>query len=86
MQGLLLCNQEGARGRPCLRRNTQPDQFDVYYENALVFSTNTPISGSNTVQITYGPGTSTQIKVVVTGPEAGTLWDYQVSCPTPPNT
>lgn len=57
-----------------------PDQFDVYYEGALVFSTDAPVSGSATVPITYGPGTSTEITVVVTGP-GGTAWQYLVGCP-----
>lgn len=29
-------------------------------------------------------GTSTQITVVLTGPEAGTVWDSVVNCPAAP--
>jgi hypothetical protein len=58
-----------------------PDQFEIFYEGAQIFTTGSPVSGSNTVQVTYGPGTSTTIEVVVTGPE-GTRWNYTVFCPT----
>jgi hypothetical protein len=56
-----------------------PDQFDVYYQGQLIFTTGAPVSGGDTVPITYS-GTATTIEVVVTGP-AGTLWDYVVACP-----
>ena len=56
-----------------------PDQFDVYYQGQLIFTTGGPVSGGGTVPITYS-GTATTVEVVVTGP-SGTLWDYTVSCP-----
>lgn len=64
-----------------------PDQFDVYYENTKVFSTNNPVSNGSsstpfTTNISYGPGSSTKIRVVVTGQDQGTAWNYQVFCPS----
>ena len=56
-----------------------PDQFDVYYEGQLIFTTGGPVSGGDTVPITYS-GTATTVEVVVTGPP-GTLWNYVVACP-----
>jgi hypothetical protein len=58
-----------------------PDQIDVYYEGVIVFTTGVPVGENKTVQITYGPGTDTTVRVVVTGP-SGTLWNYTVFCPT----
>jgi hypothetical protein len=60
-----------------------PDQFDIYFEGTLIYTTGSPVSGGDTVPVTYGPGTSTTIDVVVTGPP-GTAWNYTVSCPVPP--
>ena len=57
-----------------------PDQFDVYYEGNLIYTTGGPVSGGATVPVTFGPGTSTTVTVVVTGP-VGTAWDYVVNCP-----
>lgn len=57
-----------------------PDQFDVYYEGILVYSTMGPVSGAGSAPITFGPGTETFVTVVVTGP-AGTAWDYVITCP-----
>jgi len=58
-----------------------PDQFDIYYEGNLIYTTGGAVSGSATVPVSYS-GTATSITVVVTGP-SGTAWDYVVSCPTP---
>jgi len=60
---------------------SQPDQFDILYEGRTIFSTGGPVSGSNTVAVSYS-GSSTQITVRVTGPSAGTEWEYTVSCPS----
>ncbi len=57
-----------------------PDQFDIYYEGTLIYTTGGPVSGFGDVMVSYGPGTSTVIEVVVTGP-SGTVWDYTVYCP-----
>jgi hypothetical protein len=61
----------------------QPDQLDVYYAGALVYTTGAPVSGVGSADVSFGPGASTQVTVVVTGPEQGTLWSYTVNCPNP---
>jgi len=57
-----------------------PDRFEVIYEGHVLLDTG-DVSGAATHSITYGPGTSTNITVRVTGP-TGTAWTYTVSCPT----
>ena len=57
-----------------------PDQFDIFYQGNRIFTTGGPVSGANTVNVTYGPGTDTKIMVRVTGP-SGTAWTYTVFCP-----
>ncbi len=47
-----------------------PDSMDVYYGikgqgGTLIYTTNGLVSGTNTVNLTYGPGTSTIIEVVM---------------------
>ena len=66
------------------RYNAQsvPDRFDIYYEGAVIYTTGGPVSGTGDVMVNFGPGTSTTIEVVVTGP-SGTAWSYTVGCPTP---
>ena len=56
-----------------------PDQFDVYCQGALIYTTGGPVSGSARVPATFS-GSSTQVTIVVTGP-SGTAWDYTVACP-----
>lgn len=66
----------------------QPDQLEVFYEGNLIYDTGlvgdniNEGTGSDTVSVPAG--TSTQITVVVTGPEAGTAWSYVVNCPAAP--
>ena len=61
---------------------TVPDLLEIFYEDKLIFSTNGPVSGEIiNNQISFGPGTSTKIKVVVTGNIGGTIWVYKISCP-----
>ena len=58
-----------------------PDQMTVYYQGALLFDSGM-ITGPGQVTLDYGPGTSTQIVIVMNefgNPEAGTLWEYTVS-------
>lgn len=59
---------------------TVPDQLDLYYQGALLYSTGEPVSSDATVPITFS-GTSSQVTIVVTGPP-GTSWHYTVACPT----
>lgn len=66
----------------------QPDAITIRYEGNVIFDTGGPVSTSNsfvTVNVPYGPGTSTQVEVTVDGVEAGTVWFYTVYCPAPPN-
>jgi subtilisin-like proprotein convertase family protein len=58
---------------------TVPDQMDVYYESNLIFTTGL-VSGSGTTNIPYGPGSSTQITVVMdaTYHPPATLWTYTI--------
>jgi hypothetical protein len=62
---------------------TVPDKFDIYLgtgtSGTLLYSTNVPVSGANSVQVPYSGNAN--ITVVVTGP-TGTLWSYIVTCPT----
>ena len=62
---------------------TVEDQFEVFYEGVVVYTTGGPVSGGATVPVTYGPGSSTQVTVRVTG-GSGTVWDYTVNCPSAP--
>ena len=57
-----------------------PDQFEIIYQGIVILNTGS-VSGSQTHVVTFGPGTSTNITVRVTGP-SGTQWTYTVSCPT----
>lgn len=61
-----------------------PDQFEVFYEGALIHDTGVVgdaiNEGTGSATLTVPAGTSTQVTVVVTGP-SGTAWDYRVNCP-----
>ena len=59
---------------------TQPDKADIYVNGTLVVSTNTPVSNTGTLTIpsTTALQVGDQIKVVMTGVESGTLWNYTV--------
>lgn len=59
-----------------------PDQFEVFYEGNRIFATNGFVSGGNTVTISYGPGSSTKVTVVVTGSSPGTAFTFRVGCPS----
>ncbi|HLH26975.1 MAG TPA: hypothetical protein VK066_31000 [Chloroflexota bacterium] len=61
---------------------TIPDQFDIYYEGALIYTTGGPVSNGNTVDVAFGPGASTTVDVVVTKSTPQSGWNYTVSCPT----
>jgi hypothetical protein len=57
------------------------DQMTVYYEGALIFDSGM-VSGSNRVDVPFGPGASTQVTIIMNesgNPEPTTLWDYTVS-------
>lgn len=61
-----------------------PDQFQVFYEGALIHDTGVVgddiNEGTGSATLTLPAGTSTEVTVVVTGPD-GTAWDYRVNCP-----
>lgn len=57
-----------------------PDAFEIKYEGNVIYTTNGPVSGTNTVQVPYS-GASSQVSVTVTGPDSGTAWEYEVRCP-----
>jgi subtilisin-like proprotein convertase family protein len=58
---------------------TVPDTMDVYYQGTNIFSTGL-INGSGATNITFGPGISTQIEVVMdaTNHPPATLWTYTI--------
>ena len=59
-----------------------PDKFDIYYEDKQIYTTGGEVADSGSAIITYGPGSSTNIKVVVTANQSGTAWNYKITCPT----
>lgn len=54
-----------------------PDIINVYYDGNLIFTTGLT-NGSGTNVITYGPGSSTYVTIVVNegSGDPGTVWDY----------
>lgn len=62
---------------------TIPDQLKIYYEGVPVFSTGGLVSGSRTVDVSYGSATSTAttVTVEVDAPDQDTAWVVSVSCP-----
>lgn len=62
-----------------------PDQIEVLYEGGVIYDTGligdniNEGTGSDTINVPAG--TSTQVVVRVTGPDAGTAWQYRVNCP-----
>ncbi len=58
------------------------DRMDIYYQNQLLASTKTLVSGSGELSFNYYPvGGVTQIKVVMSSDGDGTSWEYLVYCP-----
>lgn len=58
-----------------------PDQFDIFYNGALVGSTGGMVSGSGTLSFNYPANPSTKIQVTATGQNSSTAWKYTVNCP-----
>ena len=58
-----------------------PDQLDITYEGSTIFTTGGLVSGGATETVAVPAGSSTQITVTVSAPNAGTAWDYTVFCP-----
>ncbi len=59
----------------------QKDQMQVFYEGVEIFDTGV-VGGTGSHTVEVPAGTSSQVTVVMTGPEAGTVWYYTVHCPT----
>lgn len=57
------------------------DQFDVYYEGVRIFTTGLTDTAGN-ANVTYGPGASTFITVVVTTGTGSFRWQYDIGCPS----
>lgn len=60
---------------------TVPDRMTVYYENALLLDTGF-INGQGTLRVTYGPGVSTDVTIVMNeggNPSNTTAYAYTVS-------
>lgn len=62
---------------------TVPDELTIYYEGSTVFTTGGLVSGSRTLQVSYGSAmsTSTVVTVEINAPRSGTAWIVAVSCP-----
>lgn len=60
-----------------------PDRIDVYYDDILVASTNNYVRGGGTLSFYYPAekGKPTFCKVVLSAPNNGTAWSYNISCP-----
>lgn len=59
-----------------------PDQFDIYYEGGLIFTTSVQVSGTGMADVAFGPGTSTFVTVTVTSSTAMSIWNYTLDCAT----
>ena len=57
-----------------------PDEMEVTYEDKQIFWTGGLVSDSKTVDLSFS-GSSQLIKVVMNAPNAGTEWEFSVSCP-----
>lgn len=58
-----------------------PDQMTIYYEGVQLFDTGL-VSGAGRLNLSYGPGTSTQIEIRMNAngnPSTNTAWNYSVS-------
>jgi hypothetical protein len=60
-----------------------PDALIIYYNGNPVFSTGGLVSGGLTVMVPYGSSnsTSTLVRIEISAPTSGTLWDVAVGCP-----
>lgn len=58
----------------------QQDSLEVFYEGVELFDTGI-VGGTGSATVTVPAGSSSQVTVVMTGPEIGTVWYYTVHCP-----
>jgi hypothetical protein len=59
-----------------------PDRFDVFYEGAQIFTTGTEVAGTGSANVSFGPGTSTFVTVMVSTSTGNSIWTYTVGCVT----
>merc|ERR1711862_910304 len=58
------------------------DRIQVSYEGKTLYDTETFISGCHkSIQISYGPETSTKVDILVTSQSSDTAWKVATSCP-----
>jgi subtilisin-like proprotein convertase family protein len=58
-----------------------PDDMSIYYQGVLIWDSGL-ISGSGTTNISFGPGVSTFVTIIMNqggNPDTNTLWDYTVT-------
>ncbi len=61
-----------------------PDRMTIYYQNSLIFDSGL-INGVGVTNITFGPGVSTLVTIVMNegnNSDPGTLWDYVATSTT----
>jgi hypothetical protein len=60
-----------------------PDKMEIFYDNILVASTGSLISGTGNLSFNYNaePGKPRYCTVVLTAPKSGTEWNYYLGCP-----
>jgi hypothetical protein len=59
-----------------------PDTFQVFYEGNQVFTSGGPVGGAHDAPVSFGPGQSTFIVVVVSPSSTTSNWNYTVHCPS----
>lgn len=59
----------------------QRDSLEVFYEGTEIFDTGI-VGGTGSATVNVPAGSSSQVTVVMTGPELGTVWYYTVRCPS----
>jgi subtilisin-like proprotein convertase family protein len=61
-----------------------PDRMTIYYQNTLIFDSGL-INGAGVTNITFGPGVSTLVTIVMNegnNSDPGTIWDYVATSTT----
>ena len=60
-----------------------PDKLEILYEGQQIYSTNGLMSGSKTIDVSYGSpaSTSTGITIEISAPNSGTAWNFKIACP-----
>ena len=63
----------------------EPDTMHVYYDHVLLYDSGL-VSFTNHVDIPFGPGTSTEVVIVINegnAPDTNTLWEYTATVASP---